>query len=128
MKITTWNSSEGKHQASYQIKNCGGPKCWTCSYIGHISRYCRNLRNEERNVVVHNIDDCSKMSNLDKDDNHCSSQIILQSDDIALTSNSNNMTSKTEWFIDSAASSHMTYDKTILMDFVSYGQPSSISG
>ena len=96
--------------------------------VGHVSRYCRNLRNEEGNVAVYNIDDCSKMRNLDKkDDNHCSSnQIILQSDDIALTSNSSNMTSKTEWFIDSAASSHMTYDKTILMDFVSYGQPTQV--
>ena len=120
--------SEGKHQASYQNKNRGGPKCWTCCYIGHISRYCRNLRNKEGNVAVHNIDDCSKMRNLDKkDDNHCSiNQIILQSDDIALTSNSNNVTSKTEWFIDSVASSHMTYDKTIFMDFVSYGQPSQV--
>ena len=52
--------------------------------------------------------------------------VFFENDDIALTLNSNIKVSKNEWFIDSAASSHMTYDKDILMDFTSYGQPSQV--
>ena len=106
------NSSDGKYQTSsphyynknnYKKHGYGGTKCWKCGIIGHISKYCRSSRYEEGNFAT----DDSKWRRLDEYNSDSSKQsVFFESDDIALTLNSNIQVSKNEWFIDSAASSH----------------------
>ena len=48
----------------------------------------------------------------------------FQSEDVALSSSTNDRTS--EWFIDSAATKHMTYSRNILTDFIQYKDPLKI--
>ena len=59
------------------------------------------------------------------DDNSCSDY----SSDIALTVGSKldkNKSSKDDWFVDSAATSHMTFDKQILFDYEEFQEPSKV--
>ena len=55
--------------------------------------------------------------NIAENSEHSESQ-GFESEDVALSLSTNDRTSK--WFIDSAATKHMTYNRSILMDFIQY--------
>ena len=74
-----------------------GPKCFRCSRIGHVVKNCPL---NKRNSV--NIAENSERSESQG----------FESEDVALSSSTNDC--KSEWFIDSAATKHMTYSRSIL--------------
>ena len=86
-----------------------GPKCLRCSRIGHVVKNCPL---NKRNSV--NIAENSERSESQG----------FESDDVALSSSTNDRTS--EWFSDSAATKHMTYNRSLLMDFIQYKDPLKI--
>ena len=61
--------------------------------------------------------------NIAENSEHSESQ-GFESEDVALSSSTNDRTS--EWFIDSAATKHMIYNRSILMDFTQYKDPLKI--
>ena len=79
-------------------------KCFKCNQNGHIVRNCpfNNNRNFSRN-------EASNMAEIEG---------------IALISSTTNQ--RNEWFIDSAATKHMTSNRNILIDYVTYKQPTKI--
>ena len=79
-------------------------KCFKCNQNGHIMRNCpfNNNRNFSRNEA----------SNM------------AENEGIALISSITNQ--RNEWFIDSAATKHMTSNRNILIDYVTYKQPTKI--
>ena len=46
-------------------------------------------------------------------------------EDVALTTSSHPKGSK-QWFIDSGATKHMTYEKDLIKDYIEYSQPTEI--
>ena len=82
-----------------------GPKCFRCSSIGHVVKNCPLNR---RNSV-----------NISENSEHSERQ-GFESEDVAPSLSTN------EWFIDSAATKHMTYSRSILMDFIQYKDPLKI--
>ena len=61
--------------------------------------------------------------NIAENSEHSESQ-GFESEDVALSLSTNDCTS--EWFIDSAATKHMTYSISLLMDFIQYKDPLKI--
>ena len=95
--------SQVSNQKAAQNDSCDrlkGIQCYRCGQFGHIVRNCPK-KNENSNMA--------------------------ESDGIALISSAASRTNKCQkWFIDSAATKHMTYDKGILVDYVQYKQPTNI--
>ncbi|KAL0860331.1 hypothetical protein ABMA27_009736 [Loxostege sticticalis] len=82
------NQTQGAKQA-FNNKTSKGPRCFVCNKYGHISKYCRNKKKEQKS----------------KED---SGYVAVFS---ATTSNSNS-----SWFIDSGASMHLTMHREWLYD------------
>eukprot|EP00794_Sanderia_malayensis_P016468 gene16468-18105_t len=77
-----------------------GPKCYKCKRFGHIAKQCpQNKKFDETNVAI----DCQE-ENENSEDN------------IALASTTKRALSN-GWYVDSGATSHMTYDGKSLLNF-----------
>ena len=108
------NSRKGSHDCKSLSYNRGyqeqpnkgqgemrGPKCFRCSRIGHI-------------VKNWPLNKCNSV-NIAENSEHSESQ-GFESEDVALSLSTNDRTN--EWCFDSAATKHMTYSRSILMDFI----------
>ena len=83
------------------VQNKGGIVCNKCTQVGHIVRNCPLNRNNSK----------GEHSN------------VAEGGDVALIS----CTEPTnEWFIDSAATKHMTHDKSLLINYTQYKTPTDI--
>ena len=97
--------------------------CWNCGELGHISSQCQQ-RDESANVVTEGESKNereSKRVKLEED-------LFLESD-VALAVVSKNVQDrpcKDEWFVDSAASAHMTYDETVIFQYIKYDEPKKV--
>ena len=82
------------------VQNKDGMVCYKCNQVGHIVRNCplnrSNSKGEHSNVAEGGI---------------------------ALISSTE---PTSEWFIDSAATKHMTHDKSLLMNYIQYKTPTDI--
>ena len=92
-------------------RDAKGPRCFKCNQFGHIEKNCpqnkRNAgRNEHSNIGENSLSDDEKY------------------EDVALLSSTKNRTN--EWFIDSGATKHMTFDRSIIINFVKYEHPLKI--
>ena len=83
-----------------------GLKCYKCQQVSHFVKNCPlNRKHGHLSIEEH---DCKQ-----------------KNDDLALHSG---MTcrKRDNWYIDSGATKHMTFDKDLIVDFIEYKQPSKI--
>ena len=86
-----------------------GVKCFKCQKFGHIVRNCPlNKQSNESNITEEG------------------EQIDKGNDGIALTSTSDSKCGNDQWFIDSGATKHMTFQRHIMTDYKKYEKPSKI--
>ena len=92
-------------------------KCYNCREFGHQSRMCPHpQRNSDEGYFV------ADNSSRGNEDYHLSSSYLFQ-DDLALTTvcsediDTDNHHVNDQWYIDSAATRHMTFNKDALLDF-----------
>ena len=85
------------------------PKCFRCSHIEHVVKNCP-------------LNKCNSV-NIAESSERSESQ-GFESEDVALSLSTDDCTS--EWFIVFAATKHMTYSRSILMDFIQYKDPLKI--
>ena len=104
------NRVQFKSNSIVNIRDAKGP-CFKCNQSGHIVKNCpQNKQNagrtEHSNIADNSLSDDKKY------------------EDVALPSSITNRTN--EWFIDSGATKHMTFDRSIMINFVKYEHPLSI--
>ena len=102
--------------------------CWTCGEFGHISHDCTNAPNDENANVVETRDRDEFPSESDNKRIKLADDVFLESD-IALAVSScggDKYGNQEDWFVDSAASSHMTYDKNVLQQYFDYKIPRKV--
>ena len=94
----------------------GPSKCWRCGDFGHKFYECPKERErEEGNLVYQQHEGENK-------------RIKFEDEDVALmVSSSSNSRTTDDWFIDSAASSHMSFNKALLSDYHEYKKPEMVS-
>ena len=81
------------------------------------------LQSDVAQVTSNSNDDASiETVKLEKE-----SSPFLESDVALVTSNGNDDASFEDWYIDSAATSHMTYNKNIIREYVPYEQPDTVT-
>ena len=105
------NYRQSTYQGQSQRTDHGqGPKCFKCQQIGHIVKNCplNNQKHNQSNVAEENTG--SKQ----------------QDGEIALNSTLTNSKQSNQWFIDSGATKHMTFQKELIVDYIKYKQPSKI--
>ena len=85
-------------------------QCYNCQQFGHYSRDCGAKKHSRRN-------EGSNLAMEEKD-------MEEEREGVALICSGDTSTEK--WFIDSAATKHMTNDKTILKNFIQYRKPTKI--
>ena len=109
--------------------------CFSCGGRGHLSRDCannnRNNRNNEHGRFVEltntSLDDLSIHDDLALatseriQDSHNQDISVEYTDEIALAA-SGTLTQDNEWFIDSAASKHMTWNKDSMSNYSSFNE------
>ena len=83
------------------VQNKDGIVCYKCNQVGHIVRNCPLNRNNSKGEHTN----------------------IAEGGDAALISCTE---STNEWFIDSAATKHMTHNKSLLMNYTQYKTPTDI--
>ncbi len=80
-----------------------GIVCFKCKQVGHIARNCsfNNIRNNknEQSHIVEEVQHLALISTMEPND---------------------------KWYIDSAATKHMTHNKNLLVDYVKYDTPTEI--
>ena len=127
-----------QYNPNFKQYNGGGP-CYKCGQGGHIARNCDRQANrsnyqrrEEGNFTNCNQRKEGNFTNFNqrKEDNLVSNFknfSIGYDDDIALaTSTSNANIEKREWFIDSGASKHMTFNKDGFSEYFPYSQATEV--
>ena len=112
--------------------------CFLCHESGHKSMFCPNIHgnNTEEGYLVH--EGTNGRRNHNPDDSECSpskrrrlngnnnDESLYFEDDVALSSSIDDERTGEEWYIDSAASSHMTFNKDVLHDYEEYEKPSNV--
>ena len=127
--------SDFHHQQGNRGQGGNAITCFNCNRQGHKVSFCPFLQNnvEQGNFVNERG---SKRSDDDDDFDYSPSKrrkldrnAVSPSyceDDVALTSSINEIKTKNEWYIDSAASSHMVNDKDSLHDYKHFEEPSNV--
>ena len=110
-------------------RNNFSKKCFSCNEVGHGFRECPNEEfsgREESNLCqTQSIGSLEKRRKINVEDDDAGTSFFEQ--DIALmVSEGKGRTSSADWFIDSAATSHMTFNKENLFDFIEYKQPTPV--
>ena len=107
--------------------------CWRCGELGHISAHCPQQRqqhhqqqgHENANIAEERADDRNnKRVKLEGDGDN----IFLESD-VALVTTSEIVVEDSnadDWFVDSAASAHMTYNTSNLLQYIEYEEPRKV--
>ena len=86
--------------------------CWGCGNAGHVLRSCPERNKEEGNIVYE----------------HDRKRMKFEDDDIALVVSSGKAESSSDdWFVDSAASSHMTFNMDLFIEYEPYSEPEMVS-
>eukprot|EP00795_Rhopilema_esculentum_P007491 gene7491-13268_t len=96
-----------------------GPRCFKCQEFGHIVKNCP--LNKRKTAYSHIVEEKHPQE-------AANNAKVIQSIDfqeMGLISSTKGELSD-GWYIDSAASKHMTYEKGILLDFVGYKKPMEI--
>ena len=100
-------------------KGAKGPQCFKCQEFGHIVKDCP--LNKRKSAYSHVTEDCKgnkEVTELQKD-------LAVNFQELGLISSTTTKLSD-GWFIDSAASKHMTYEKSIIHDFTEFHEPMEI--
>ena len=126
-------SNRGPDFHHQQSNRSQGVTCYFCRQPGHKVSSCPDLNNnrnaEQGNVVMMGVkrsDDDNDHSNSPKK-RKIEDVVPFCEDDVALTSSINEIkTGGNEWYIDSAASSHMVNKKEVLRDYKEYVTPSNV--
>ena len=100
-----------EQQIREDSRDAKGPRCFKCNQFGHIVKNCpQNKKNAGRtdhsNIAENSLSDDEKY------------------EDVALLSSITNRTN--EWFIDSGATKYMTFDRSIMINFVKFEHPLNI--
>ena len=96
-----------------------GPKCFKCQEFGHIVKNCP--LNKRKPEYSHVTEDCKEHSDI----NELETDLPVNFQELGLIS-STKIKLSNGWFIDSAASKHMTYEKSIIHDFTEFHEPMEI--
>ena len=111
-------ASRGNSRGGSMFKN--QKDCWRCGEIGHISAQCPQQAENANLVMGREEGNSSKRVKFEDD-------LFLESD-VALVAASNveSRSGADEWFVDSAASSHMTFDKKLIAHYIESDQPKKV--
>ena len=120
--------SRDHHSRTSQSRNQNGseesrgPKCFKCQEYGHIVKNCplNNKKGAGHSIVVQENkgEPDAKQESIKQDQN----QLELDFQEISLV-RSTNCKFTNGWYIDSAASKHMTFNKDLIFDFIEYNRP-----
>ena len=103
------NTRDGGAQNPRRPNQMRGIKCFKCEKFGHIVKNCPlNKKSHESNITEEG------------------KQAQRENEGIALTSTSTNKGQNDQWFIDSGATKHMTFQRNIITDYKKYDEPSKI--
>ena len=103
--------------------------CWDCGEIGHISAQCplKDSNDESANIADSRgggVQQNNKRIKIEEEN------VFLESDIALVTTTSDNVQERSctneDWFVDSAASAHMTYDKNVIQQYVEYDEPQKV--
>ena len=89
-------------------------RCYGCGEVGHIHRFCRMSKGRVSQNYGHKAKDTEE-SHSDTDGAFAASVGSLQ----------NSLSA--QWLVDSGASSHMTRQKELLVDYVEFGIPEKVA-
>lgn len=100
---------DGGEQYQRRSNQMRGIKCFKCERFGHIVKNCPlNKKPNQSNITEE------------------SKQAEGESEGIALSSTSTSKEKNDQWFIDSGATKHMTFQRNIMTDYEKYEKPSKI--
>ena len=124
--------SRDHHSRTSQSRNQNGseesrgPKCFKCQEYGHIVKNCplSNKKGAGHSIVAQENkgEPNARQKSIKQDQN----QLELDFQEISLVS-STNCKLTNGWYIDSAPSKDMTFNKGLIFDFIEYNRPLNIS-
>lgn len=90
-------------------------RCYECGELGHIRRFCRGKKNAEHSGPVHKAK-AAERNHPDSDSDGAFAASVL----------SMHQSHMEQWLVDSGASSHMTRQKELLVDYVEFEKPEKV--
>ena len=127
MKLTERNGSGaetyGDHTSSAMVGSQGGrsswkPRCYHCGQLGHFRRECPKRKGQMSYGSDHTASTAGeKCYRNPREDNRSE---LDASDNIGAFTASVGLTQMDKWLIDSGASSHMTWERSILTNYVEF--------
>ena len=96
-------------------------KCFSCDEPGHKAQFCPKKREEGYYVSSSTADDGSRRDVKRRRISEEDDESFLENA-VALTSSSASNDNFNEWYVDSAASSHMTHDKGNIIEYENYDE------